>query len=622
MRILKPRLILALLLMLILSVQSAFGTSVSGSCGNGGWESSTNLDFNAPTNGGVDGGITLADGVTYPTVSGSGDFDPTWTVSDPTGRKATVFADVRGSTTYSWEGYLDYNDNGEDWAMNPAGENIVASSGSSYLEAYQHLVTSGATSVYAYAEASPAGTTPDRYARVSLKIDGNGNANVRQTATALDTLAIAMQRGTAGGNTVVTTTEASQDASNYYSLTRTATGVSTLGLGFYDTAVADTTDSIDGDKAEILTTKLSGTVSIEDHRITNGAEQKVALTNSVKTGTMTSKNTGSIINDMVNSVCTGSDATIKVYSGTSLVTPWTYKEHITIDKSITIQGIKGDGLSPGTLKPVISGDGLSAGSLFSIGLTNSNIAVALDNLQITKGRADRGAGINNYAVGTSSNAVGLAVSNCYIDRNTASAGGAGLRNYGSASVTDTTFDANTMTQAGSQGGAIFTYGNLQLTGCTVKNNIASLGAGLFAAAPSTKTVSVSNCVFDNNGATSTQVGGAIAVYTGSLITIADTTIINNKAVTGAGIGNWGKATLSGVNTITGNVATSYGGGIYNYIGATTNVISGKTTIGGNTAPTNNGGGIYNKGTITGASSYISFGSGNTGGNKAGSGSYS
>jgi hypothetical protein len=587
MRILKPQLILALLLTLILSVQGAFGISVSGSCGDSGWESSTNLDFDAPTNGGVDGVITLADGITYPTVSGSGDFDPTWTVSDPTGRKATVYANVIGSTTFSWEGYLDYNDNGGDWTINPAGETIAASSDSSYLEAYQHLVTSGATSVYAYAEASPAGTTPDRYARVSLKIDGNGNANVRQTATALDTLAIAMQRGTAGGNTVVTTAEASQDASNYYSLTRTATGISTLG--FYDTAVADTTDSIDGYKAEIITSKLSGTVSIEDHRITNGAEQKVALTNSVKTGTMASKNTGSIINDMVNSACTGSGATITIASGK-------YNENIKIDKSLTLAG------ESSTSKPVIDGTGLTSGSLITIGNSKQDISVMLSNLELTKGTAGRGAAVSNYATGTTSGAgvpiPGLTLTDSYIHDNYAASGaGAGLYNKGSAYVSNTVFDKNVISSKGSQGGAIFTYSGLTVKDCTITNNFAAYGSGIYVAT----SAEIIGGTISNNGYSSSASctnGGGISIMQGATATVSGTTVKDNRATVGAGINNYGTLKLNGA-TISGNIASSGAGGIYNYYGATIIANTATTTITGNTAPPNLGGGVLNRGAATG-----------------------
>ena len=622
MKILKPQLILALLLTLILSVQGVFGISISGSCGSSEWESGTDLNVDAPTSGTVDGIISLAEGITYPEISGTGSFDPTYTITDTTsGKKAEVYANVIGDaqTTWKWKVMLDSENKGMYVTAAPTGDGqtTITDDTSSYVYAYQSLTVSKANEISAYAAAWPASSSStydsNRMAKVSLIVSGVGNAYVTgllQEARAIDTCGTASQSGVAGGDSIVSTAFSSKSPSNSYSLERKATGAS--ALSFNDIATADT--SIAGDLGYVaqMTTTPSGSVTVTDTRKKldasgNAVEQKVTLgPTGFSTGSIISKNTGTIINDMVNSACTGSGATIKVASGK-------YNENIKIDKSLTLTG------ESSTSKPVIDGTGLTSGSLITVGNSNQAISVTLSNLELTGGTANFGAAIYNRATGTTlstgESVPGLTLTDSYIHDNYAASGaGAGLLNEGSAYVKSTIFNKNVITSKGSQGGAILTAGDLTVKDCTITNNRAAYGSGIEICTGSNKKVEIIGGTISNNGyaaGTLCTTGGGIDVVQGAVATITGVTIQGNQATVGAGINNYGTITLNG-DTISGNIATRGGGGIYNYYGSTVIAGASATTISGNTAPANAGGGVLNRGTIIGKANLIC--TSNTGGN--------
>jgi predicted outer membrane repeat protein len=82
------------------------------------------------------------------------------------------------------------------------------------------------------------------------------------------------------------------------------------------------------------------------------------------------------------------------------------------------------------------------------------------------------------------------------------------------------------------------------------------------------------------------------LHTGTL-TVVDSAITDNSALSVGGIGNSGTVTLTNTSVTANRSLSSYGGGIYNdAIGDLT--LDGTTTVAANTAQTN-GGGIYNNG---------------------------
>ncbi len=132
-------------------------------------------------------------------------------------------------------------------------------------------------------------------------------------------------------------------------------------------------------------------------------------------------------------------------------------------------------------------------------------------------------------------------------------------------------------------------GNLVLLNCTVANNWANYGGGLFGISA---TLDVSNCVFSANAA---NYGGGIFNDTGCtlnciLSTLAGNSAIQNGGGEGGGILNDGAVTLSD-STLSGNFTSSGGGGggLYNVMG--TNTLN-NCTVAGNSATNGVGGGVY------------------------------
>jgi predicted outer membrane repeat protein len=107
-------------------------------------------------------------------------------------------------------------------------------------------------------------------------------------------------------------------------------------------------------------------------------------------------------------------------------------------------------------------------------------------------------------------------------------------------------------------------------------------------------------------------GQAIRVITiraGATVAISGLTITGGQGFAGVGIHNLGTLTLAN-SSVSGNVATLWGGGIYNRNGATLTLVD--TAVTGNSAG-ENGGGIYNDGTLTLTDSSVSGNNGGLGG---------
>jgi hypothetical protein len=147
---------------------------------------------------------------------------------------------------------------------------------------------------------------------------------------------------------------------------------------------------------------------------------------------------------------------------------------------------------------------------------------------------------------------------------------------------------------------------LTVTGCTISGNIADSGGGIFNGG----TVNITNSTLSGNSATS---GGGGILNSGTA-TITNSTISGNHGDFGGGgiFTNPGTVTTITNSTISGNsanVGVGVGGGIYNNgtLTLTNSTISGNTTTGNNNSL---GGGIYNNGTATITNSTISGNSAN------------
>jgi len=141
----------------------------------------------------------------------------------------------------------------------------------------------------------------------------------------------------------------------------------------------------------------------------------------------------------------------------------------------------------------------------------------------------------------------LTLENITITNYTSSYGGAISNNYGTLTVSNSTFNNN---QATMDGGAIYNnHGTLTVSNSTFNNNQASTGGAI---CNYYGTLTVSNSTFNNNQAVA---GGAIFDYSQDELTnIISSNFINNTASNGAAIRAYGGVNLTN-NTFKENTAT-------------------------------------------------------------------
>lgn len=180
----------------------------------------------------------------------------------------------------------------------------------------------------------------------------------------------------------------------------------------------------------------------------------------------------------------------------------------------------------------------------------------------------------------------LSVTGSIFSGNTARANGGGITLFNTATVTDSIFSGNTALRIG---GGIFNTGftTLDVTGSAFSNNSAEFGGGIF----SYGTLDVTNSTFSGNSADSG--GGIYASGTAGddvRATVTNSTFSNNRAagsIWGGGGGIWNVALLDVTNTtFSDNSAGNGGGGIFTF--GTLDVTN--STFSDNNADT--GGGIY------------------------------
>jgi hypothetical protein len=169
------------------------------------------------------------------------------------------------------------------------------------------------------------------------------------------------------------------------------------------------------------------------------------------------------------------------------LSPGTYTENVTVNQSVTIQGI--DPIMPA----IVNGGG--TGPVFIVNATDPSTApvnATLSMLTITNGNA-----------GTSSNT------------------GGGIQNHGTLTVLQSTINGNTAGTSNPGGGGIFndTGGTLTIINSTISGNQALGGDG----------------------------GGIL--NDGTTTTLVNATINGNRANAGGGIANGGNSTLNFTNTI-------------------------------------------------------------------------
>ncbi|RPJ25142.1 MAG: CSLREA domain-containing protein, partial [Chloroflexi bacterium] len=282
---------------------------------------------------------------------------------------------------------------------------------------------------------------------------------------------------------------------------------------------------------------------------------------------------------------------------------------LVLNKNVTIDGL---GL---TIPVIISGDtdnnGIGNVRVFTV---ERGVNVTLVSLEIAKGRNTHGAGIFNYGT--------LTVTNSTFSGNSAGAYGGGIYHAGQAlTVTDSVFSGNSAIE---EGGAIYSSGTttvINVTSSTFSANTAGDGGAIRTGG----VLVITNSTFYANRAT---FDGGVIEHLGDL-TVTDSTFTGNSASSGGVIGNHGASTTasianstfsdnsaksggviwnSGVVTVTNstffnNSASFFGGAIYNYTYFSMTLLN--STFANNSA-TKSGGGIYNYnwGTINYANTII------------------
>jgi hypothetical protein len=204
--------------------------------------------------------------------------------------------------------------------------------------------------------------------------------------------------------------------------------------------------------------------------------------------------------------------------------------------------------------------------------TPLNTTAVLDGFTITAGNANGeylsplcfGGGMYN---GRNSNPT---ITNCTFTNNSAYYGG-GMFNFSPLDstgpvVTNCTFTAN----SADIGGGMYNWGSgLTVTNCTFTDNSASdYGGGMYNSRTSTldsRSPTVTNCTFISNSAS--YGGGMYTIgdpWDFSCPTVTNCTFVANSADIGGGMYSSGNGPIVANCIFTGNIASYYGGGMYNY----------------------------------------------------------
>ncbi|MBW1755919.1 MAG: right-handed parallel beta-helix repeat-containing protein [Deltaproteobacteria bacterium] len=245
-----------------------------------------------------------------------------------------------------------------------------------------------------------------------------------------------------------------------------------------------------------------------------------------------------------NAIATGGGPYTFACDGTTTVV---VEAQIIIDNDVILDG-----------ESNLTVDGNDTHRTFSVGIA---VKAELRGFTMTRGRASGLGAYQQKTGGGINNAGTLTIRNCTVSDSTTDYGG-GIHNSGTLTIIDSTVSNNRAEKNG--GGINGGGGTVVLVSSTVTDNSASKGGGIF----------------------------------GITINLVDSTVSNNTAAQGGGMYIVGADEFkldpaTAVNsTVSGNAASTAGGGIYNDIAA--QLILTQTTVSDNGAPSASA--IFNNGT--------------------------
>lgn len=240
---------------------------------------------------------------------------------------------------------------------------------------------------------------------------------------------------------------------------------------------------------------------------------------------------------------------------TIVVAAGTYPEHLTVNKSVTINGAGA---------PTTTVDGSSAGRVLTV---TGGVNVVLSGLTIKHGHsASDGGGIHNSG--------GLVLKNIVVLTNTAALDGGGIYNRGVLSLTNTSVLSNGAANGAGLAnvGPAFGSAVATLDSSLIQGNVAGhSGAGIYSTnclcsfpGPATLTLLNHTTIKDNTA----TFGGGAGIYSNGTLSSTGTQFINNwsQIVVPAGYTAGGLLVAGGAATLTNDVlssnrSTSYGGAI-------------------------------------------------------------
>jgi CSLREA domain-containing protein len=242
--------------------------------------------------------------------------------------------------------------------------------------------------------------------------------------------------------------------------------------------------------------------------------------------------------------------------------------------------------------------------------------VRINHVTIQNGNANEGSGIENFGT--------LRLQNVAVRGNVAGEDGAGIRNSGHMTISDSFITGN----RAETGGGIFNRADLTITGGTIGGNVARIGAGIrnsgtlhlgkVTIAGNTAgdtivsgsgggifnedegTIDLRDVIVENNTANSisTEQGAGGGILNRGTATVRSTHLQDNTAALGGGLRNIGRLALRG-STMSGNLA-HYGSGLLN--SGSLDVVD--SDIHNNRDAFFVGGGVYNDGVLRMARSTI------------------